>query len=197
MEHSCEVAPQTPPCNKVTCPMMSTACRWSGELAGMVLGPGVVFDGVCYFWHHLLVSSDVSSAFSLALYSTKSTYHILYRCPQLIEAGFYGSSSKRVSEATQGTDLWSCMIQPAASSSCLNKALSLSCDPCLKLPPNSGSLLCAADSSTQDSKVAVLSAAVFGPAAAAMLLNAHLSKKAGERHWHGCLPVFAAGCCFG
>lgn len=65
------------------------------------------------------------------------------------------------------------------------------------LPANFRSLLCAADTSTQDSKVALLSAAVFGPAAAAMLLNAHLSKKAEERHWHGCLPVFAAGCCFG
>ena len=28
-----------------------------------------------------------------------------------------------------------------------------------------------------------------------MLLNAHLSKEAQERHWHGCLPVFAAGIC--
>ena len=46
-----------------------------------------------------------------------------------------------------------------------------------------------------DSKVALLSAAVFAPAAVAMLLNAHLSKGAQERHWHGCLPVFAAGIC--
>lgn len=46
-----------------------------------------------------------------------------------------------------------------------------------------------------DSKVALVSAAVFAPAAVAMLLNAHLSKGAQERHWHGCLPVFAAGIC--
>ena len=46
-----------------------------------------------------------------------------------------------------------------------------------------------------DSKVALLSAAVFAPAAGAMMLTAHLSKRAQERHWHGCLPVFAAGIC--
>lgn len=48
-----------------------------------------------------------------------------------------------------------------------------------------------------DSKVALLSAAVFAPAALAMLFNAHLSKKGQERHWHGCVPVFAAGICLG
>ena len=47
-----------------------------------------------------------------------------------------------------------------------------------------------------DSKVALLSATVFAPAAIAMMINAHLSKRAQERHWHGCLPVFAAGICF-
>lgn len=46
-----------------------------------------------------------------------------------------------------------------------------------------------------DSKVALLSAAVFAPAAVAMMINANLSKQAQERHWHGCLPVFAAGIC--
>ena len=46
-----------------------------------------------------------------------------------------------------------------------------------------------------DSKVALLSAAVFAPAAGAMMVNAYLSKRAQERHYHGCLPVFAAGLC--
>ncbi len=54
---------------------------------------------------------------------------------------------------------------------------------------------CGCTGGWHDSKVALLSAAVFAPAAVAMMINANLSKHAQERHWHGCLPVFAAGIC--
>ena len=31
-------------------------CRWPVQLEGVVLGVDMVFDGMCHFWHHLLVS---------------------------------------------------------------------------------------------------------------------------------------------
>lgn len=80
-------------------------------------------------------------------------FGIIFWCPQLIEAGFYGSQDESTKAGESG-GAW------------------------------------------HDSKVALLSATVFAPAAVAMMINAHLSKRAQERHWHGCLPVFAAGICF-
>ncbi|KAL3157068.1 hypothetical protein ABBQ38_001315 [Trebouxia sp. C0009 RCD-2024] len=85
-------------------------------------------------------------------------FGIIFWCPQMIEAGFYGSHDEDHPESLapgEETREW------------------------------------------HDSKVALLSAAVFAPAALAMLFNAHLSKKGQERHWHGCVPVFAAGICLG
>lgn len=83
-------------------------------------------------------------------------FGIIFWCPQLIEAGFYGSQDENTKAG---------IAQGAAAGG------------------------------WHDSKVALLSAAVFAPAAVAMMINANLSKHAQERHWHGCLPVFAAGIC--
>lgn len=49
----------------------------------------------------------------------------------------------------------------------------------------------------EDVKLSVMSAGVFAPAAAAMILNAIAARAAGERRYHSAVPVAIGGICLG